>query len=125
MTTSASNERQIRAKVQQAHRDLLTEEVVIRQLMSTVEGRRWVWLTLSSAGIFDEDTALDPMLLAYRKGVRNSALRLLKPVQSHTPNEYILMTSEATKVELTLTKEDTPDGRSLPLDPSDPTPYDA
>lgn len=115
--TSSTSERQIRARVQQAKRDAILEETVIRSLMSHPDGRRWVWLQLEWAQMFVGDENVEPYTMAFQKGRRNTGLKLLKAVQAYTPNDYITMTTEATKVELSLNKEPTNGGRDS--DPSD------
>lgn len=97
---SATNERQIRAREQQKKRDRITDELITRQLMSTSDGRRWVWLRLGEAALFIENEDLDPYHMAYAKGTRNAGLRLLNDVSRFTPQEYITMTQEATSVKL-------------------------
>jgi hypothetical protein len=107
--TSATNERQIqRAKDQQA-KDRRGEVTVIQALMSTVDGRRWVWLQLEFARCFVEDSGLDPFQMAYDKGRRNTGLKLLASVTQHTPQMYIRMTQENTGVQLEDTADDNPD----------------
>lgn len=111
--TSTTNENQLKARKQQAARDRLTDEIITKMLMSTQDGRRWVWLRLSEASVFTEDTEFDVGWMAFRKGVRMAALRLLSDVSTFTPTEYILMTQEASRVQLI--KEDT-DGDRPDLD---------
>lgn len=103
---SASNERQIRAREDQARRDRVTEEIVIKSLMAHKDGRRWVWLRLSEAAVFNQDTNLDPAWLAYSKGLRNAGLKLLQDVNRFTPTEYVQMTNEAQEVEASITKKE-------------------
>ncbi len=98
--TSASNERQIRARNEQMARDRITDETVMKSLMSHPNGRRWVWLRLSEARIFTEDEDLDPQRMAYAKGRRNAGLRLLSDVTKYSPSEYVTMTEEASSVTL-------------------------
>jgi hypothetical protein len=106
--TSATNERQVKLREEQQRRDRLTDEIITKQLMSTPDGRRWVWLRLSEARLFNEDEDLDPGRMALAKGRRNAGLRLLADVTTFTPSLYITMTEEATSVQL----KGTPDVRS-------------
>lgn len=100
MTSSATNERQIKQRDAQRKRDRLTDEIITKQLMSTSDGRRWIWMRLGEAALFIENEDLDPYKMAYAKGVRNTGLRLLNDVTRFTPGEYITMTQEATSVKL-------------------------
>lgn len=85
----------------QAEADRQTDKTVITTLMSTVAGRRWIWLRLSEAQVFTEDGSLDPYWMAYTKGIRNSGLRLLASVTRNCPAMYVRMTEENTGVDLT------------------------
>lgn len=108
--TSASNERQVKARIEQMKRDRVTDKAVILHLMAYPDGRRWLWLRLSEAQIFIGDEDLDPYRMAFSKGIRNSGLKLLKDITSFAPAEYIIMTEENTSTTLRLTpSEDTQD----------------
>lgn len=98
--TSSTSEKAIRLRNKQISKDRETDKTVIQALMKTVDGRRWVWLRLSNGRMFVEDEGLDPYRMAYDKGLRNEALRLLKSVTSFTPDLYITMTRENTGVEI-------------------------
>ena len=100
MADSATNERQIKKRAAQQKRDRITDELITKQLMSTIDGRRWVWLRLSEAGMFNGNDNLDPYYMAWEKGVRNGGLRLLKDVTTFTPQEYVTMTEEARSIKL-------------------------
>lgn len=106
MQTSASNERQIREAKAQISRDRLTDKIITESLMQTVDGRRWVWLRLSEARLFDADQDLDPARMAFEKGTKQFALRLLRDVNRFTPEAYIQMTRENTGRDLTLDTAD-------------------
>jgi hypothetical protein len=82
--------------------DAANEELVIRNLMSTPAGRRWVWLFLSAASLFAESEHFEPYRLAYEKGQRRIGHLLLASVTRHTPREYIKMTEEATNISLSI-----------------------
>jgi len=107
--TSATNERAIRNARQQAKRDQETNKTIISTLMSTVQGRRWIWLELSFAQVFTASETLDPARLAYNEGRRNTGLRLLASVTQHAPAMYVRMTEENTKVNLTEDEENQPE----------------
>jgi hypothetical protein len=100
MASSATNERGIRKRREQQKRDRITDELVTKQLMSTADGRRWVWLRLSEAQMFSGNENLDPQYMAWEKGIRNTGLRLLNDVTTFTPQQYIMMTEEARSIKL-------------------------
>lgn len=104
--TSSTNEALIRRRRQQQARDLLTDRLITERLMADDEGRRWVWLRLSEGGIFLNDEGLDPMRMAFDKGQRNAALRLLRDVNRYAPREYILMQDEAQTLEASINSKD-------------------
>lgn len=98
--TSATNETQIKKAKEQARKDRLNEKAVLTLVMSSVAGRRWVWLKLAEAQVFNEEQSLDGMYLAYRNGQRNAGLRLLAAITAHTPEMYLRMTQENSGVQL-------------------------
>lgn len=98
--TSASNERQIKERKRRAAEDARVEADIVRVLMQHPDGRRWVWLRLSEAQLFIGDTDLDPYRMAFMKGMKQFALKLLQAVNRHCPQEYVTMTVENTSVSL-------------------------
>lgn len=98
--TSATSERAIRERNRQIEQDKQNTADVIRTLMSTVSGRRWVWLQLADCAVFRIDSGLDAMQMAFDKGVRNIGLKLLADITRTTPDMYITMTRENTRVQL-------------------------
>jgi len=108
--TNAASERSIRKRNKQILADRETNVTVITTLMHTVDGRRWIWLTLERLAVFRADEGLDPLRMAFDKGIRNEGLRLLADVTRICPNEYIRMTQENSGVDLT-TNEDPADER--------------
>ena len=68
--------------------------------MSSTPGRRWLWLILERAGIFHNTENLDHAYMAWEKGVRNEALRILASIMKHTPDLYVRLTNENTAASL-------------------------
>lgn len=110
--TSRRNKRL--AEIQAA--DARTEEEVIKALMSTPNGRRWVRNWMEVADIFNEGEHLDAQFLAYQKGKRHLGLRLLAQVTRHTPREYVTMVEEFTRVTLTVENADREDTETEPAE---------
>lgn len=98
--TSATNETRIAAGRARAKDDAKLTAKVIGALMSTVEGRRWVWLELEAANIFMVVEGMPADRLLYHSGKRDQALRLYRQVTRHAPSMYIRMTQENTGVQL-------------------------
>jgi len=109
--TNAASEKSIRAREKQRLKDDQTNATVISTLMRTVDGRRWIWLQLERMAVFRADEGLDPMRMAFDKGIRNEGLRLLASVTRHCPDEYIRMTQENTSVQLSAHFEEQDDDR--------------
>lgn len=103
---SSTNERQIRERKAQALRDRETDKTVVGALMSSRDGRRWIWLRLSEAQLFNADLSLEPHYMAFEKGRKQFALQLLRDVNRFTPNEYIIMTRENTSADLAPAREE-------------------
>lgn len=97
---SSTNERQIRERKAQALKDREISKTIVGALMSSRDGRRWVWLRLSEAQLFDADLTLEHAYMAFEKGRKQFALQLLRDVNRFAPNEYIIMTRENTGVDL-------------------------
>lgn len=104
--TSSTNERQVKARQAQAARDRITDELVTKNLMSSYDGRRWVWLRLEEAAMFHEDLNFEVGYMAFAKGKRVGAQRLLADVQKFSPTEYISMVNEAQAILAQITKKD-------------------
>jgi len=93
---SAVNEKAIRERDKRIAADRETDRTVITALMSTPDGRRWVWRQLEAAQMFTGDEGVDPYRLAFEKGRRNAGLALLASVTRLTPDMYVRMTNENT-----------------------------
>lgn len=96
--TSASSARQIKAAKERAKADDLTEEVIIKTLMSDPRGRRWLWNQLAFCRCFSVDANTDPGQMAFEKGLRNYGMKLFSAIGRHAPAEYLTMTREQSLV---------------------------
>ena len=100
MPNAASRRSQRKAK-ERALRDQEGERTVITQIMSSPVGRRWAWLQLERAQIFQDDAeSADPLAVKYRSGRRSEGLYLLRSITRWTPNHYITMTRENTGADI-------------------------
>lgn len=82
------------AQRRQQAKDVETAKSVTSALMSRIDGRRYVWLKLADAMIFQADVSLDPGQLAWRAGMRNAGLKLLSEVMAYAPNNFVDMMKE-------------------------------
>lgn len=94
--TNAANASEIAAARAKAKRDRTTDRMITQFLMSSRDGRRWVWMQLEFAQIFQSLGTLDHAQMCFLEGRRNSGLKLFRDVTGFCPSEYILMTNENT-----------------------------
>jgi hypothetical protein len=91
-TNAADGEQLGRAKRKVADR-LRNRGALVRQQMSTYEGRMFVWEELAAHGIYEDVSG--PVEVVYQfVGRRREGLRLLAEVTKH-PQFYLQMQSEA------------------------------
>jgi hypothetical protein len=98
--TSSTNSDQISRRNKRAAEDRETDAEVTRALMSTVKGRRWLWLLMERAQCFAVNMNLDPAYMAWEKGTKNEAMRILQSILRYSPDDYIRMTNENTSTQL-------------------------
>lgn len=96
--SSATSKTQLRKANAQDKHDANVERMVVEGLMAHANGRRWVWLQISAAQVFQEGSSLDPYMMAFDKGRRAFGLRLLAMVTGHTPKHYLTMTRESADI---------------------------
>lgn len=66
----------------------------IRTVMSTRQGRKWVWSKLEWCHVFSPTFRQDPCQSAYAEGARLAGLEILKDVNSLGPDAYLQMQQE-------------------------------
>lgn len=98
--TSATSERAIKKRNERAKADRTSTDITIRALMSTIHGRRWMWLQLSTLGPFLANNHNEPAAFGRQEGLRQAGLQLLGQVQRITPQLYMTMTTENTGVQV-------------------------
>lgn len=67
----------------------------IKQVMSSEQGRRFIWLQLTHSGVFTSSFNHDPYITAFNEGNRNSGLTLFNDIITLCPEQYLLMAEEA------------------------------
>lgn len=95
MTYNAGERKDIRKVAKAAKLAEQNRGEVLKQIMSTIPGRSWVWDRLASAGIFVVHPPTDALVLAFREGERNQGMQLLNDVMQWCPDEFILAMREA------------------------------
>lgn len=68
--------------------DLANQSVVV-SLMSTPDGRRYIWDKLELAHIFSTTFSTDALQMAFNEGQRNQGLQLLADIIRWCPDQYI------------------------------------
>jgi hypothetical protein len=64
-------------------------------VMSTTQGRRFVWRLLSEAGVYRTSFSCDVALMSFNEGKRNVGLELLNELVSNCHSSYLKMVEEA------------------------------
>jgi hypothetical protein len=95
VTPSAADRKSIRRLEKLAEAQAAADAAVVRNLMSTVEGRAWVWRFLGQCHIFSSSFTGEALSSAFREGERNVGQRLLNQVTDTCPDEYIQAMREA------------------------------
>ena len=67
------------------------------RVMSTKEGRRFMWRLLSDAGVFRLSFNVDAMQMAFAEGNRNTGLKYFNDIMAACPQLYTLMIDEHRK----------------------------
>jgi hypothetical protein len=68
----------------------------LKTVMSTAQGRRFVWRMLGQAGIFRPSfVAGSPDTTAFNDGARNQGLNLMAEVMQESPKQFLTMQQEA------------------------------
>lgn len=96
MSANAADRKSIRAAEKAASAVADRRAAVTRNIMSTVEGREWMWDVLSSCHVFGQTFVPgSPDITAFSEGQRAVGLRLLADILNHCPDAYIEAQREA------------------------------
>jgi len=66
----------------------------LRWVMSTKQGRRFMWRLLSGAGLYRPSFNTDPVVMAFNEGTRNGGLVQLNDIMEACPDRYTEMLTE-------------------------------
>src|SRR5580698_4706023 len=89
MPDNAADRKSIRAKEKQVKITEALHAAVIREVMSTTQGRAWIWSILSDCHIFHTTFTGDALSSAFSEGERNIGQRLLNTITDTCPDQYI------------------------------------
>jgi hypothetical protein len=91
---NAASRKEIRRKEKDARLAEKTRGGVTIDLMSTKNGRGYVWDQLAAAHVFSTSYSPDALQMAFAEGERNSGLRLLNDIIEWCPEQFIQMMRE-------------------------------
>lgn len=92
-----SDQAQLDRSRDQQRRDAVTNDLIIKTLMGSKDGRRYLWLEMEACYIFQSTLELGEngyAVTAWREGRRARGLKLLADITRLAPKDYITMTTE-------------------------------
>lgn len=96
--SNASNDKDVNKANQREKDEAKQYAEDLRYVMSTEQGRRFMWQTLSKAGLY-RTSFTGNSATYFNEGKRALGLELLADVQHHCPQHYIKMHDEAVKLD--------------------------
>ena len=112
MTISTADRKSVRRQEKQAEIRMAQRAAVVRDVMSTTQGREWIWFILSECHIFSTTFTGDALTSAFCEGERNIGQRILNTITDVCPDQYIQAMREAHERSISDT---TPERRSSPV----------
>lgn len=94
LVENAADERQVTRAAQEERARVRRRRSLMRQQLSTPDGREFVWNQLQDAGIFEDCSGPVEVVYAFL-GRRRAGLKLLIEVMQSHSKEYLLMQGEA------------------------------
>lgn len=96
MAYNADDEKQVKKAKKKAEVDRALELNVIKEIMSTSPGRKWIYDWLERCHCYSTSFIQgSPDASAFREGERNIGLQLLVDVQNAASETYLTMLKEA------------------------------
>ena len=92
---NAADRKAIRQKEKQSAIADASRQSVLHTVMSTIEGRTFIWDFLASCHIFTTTFTGDALTSAFAEGERNVGQRLLSDIMVVCPDQYIQAMREA------------------------------
>ena len=94
MRTSKKEEQEKRLETEKLEREVFLNDV--RHVLSSVQGRRFVWRILDMAGVYRSSFTGNSTTF-FNEGARNIGLRVLSDVMDAKPEAFLLMQQEDKK----------------------------
>lgn len=107
---NAADRKDVRRAEKAARQAELARGEVVKGLMDTTAGRRYVWDRLSAAHIFVTSFNLDPVQMAFNEGERNQGLQLLGDIMQWCPDLFIQAMRESNERHLAAQRSRSQDG---------------
>jgi hypothetical protein len=90
----AGNVEHVRERIAVSKRRSASNRAVIRSIMSSNEGRDWIYNLLQNCHVYSSSFSGNALTMAYAEGERNIGLRLMAELVSATPERYLEMLAE-------------------------------
>lgn len=94
---NASDPAQVSAAEEKAVFGRKRELSDLRHVLSSPQGRRFVWRYLGACGVFTQRNCFEPNQTFYNEGRRSIGLQILSEVTEAEPSAYLTMAQEAKK----------------------------
>ena len=119
MPDNAADRKDIRRREKEAKIATAQRAQVVHQIMSTVQGREWMWHTLAECGVFRQTFVPDAAMTAFNEGKRAIGLALLADIMTTCPDQYINAQRESNERHATWERRSSPepDGRDTGREP--------
>lgn len=97
---NAANPEDIKAQEKRLKRQREQELSDMERLVSTVEGRRFLWRLLGFCRVNESSFDMSGSKMYFNEGIRNVGLKLLADLHGANPDAYVIMMKEAKGREL-------------------------
>ena len=96
MTFQTSNDKMVKNRKRRERRAAERRKNDLKQVMTSVEGRRVIWAVLADAGVYRACfTQPNAMVVSFNEGMRNIGLKMLSELQEVCLDELHLAENEA------------------------------
>lgn len=103
---NASDRKQVKSAAKKERESKERQIADLGAVMSTPEGRRFMWWLLGRAGIHESTMRGGPQMALYWAGKQDLSHMLLARLTKEHPDAYLLMQSEAITIEKQKQRED-------------------
>lgn len=109
MPDNAADRKDIRRREKEAKIATAQRAQVVHQIMSTVQGREWMWSKLAEARVFHQTFTGDALQSAFNEGQRALGLSMLAEVMLSCPDQYIQAQRESNERTATWERRSSPE----------------